>query len=92
MEVNNGGFDQYYLNTDGVYAKDTLDFLDLMGENNFSKLLNESISIFKAVIPDDRKMEEFERLDHKFYEFGSDCYDDLFEKFKIYLEHQLSVD
>jgi len=28
MEVNNGGFDQYLLNTDGNYASDTLSFLE----------------------------------------------------------------
>jgi hypothetical protein len=85
LEVNNGGFDQYFLNTKGIYASLTLDFLDMIGEENFSKLLNSAISIFKAVISDDRKVDEFDRLDNQLYNFSGE-YDILYDKYVDYIK------
>ena len=31
MEVNSGRFDQYFLDTDGQYARDNMQFLTLIG-------------------------------------------------------------
>lgn len=89
MEVNNGGYDQYFFNTDGEYAKATVEFLDQIGERNFSKLLDESISIFKAVIPDDRKEEEFELMDQKFYHVDIEAYEELYDKFEAFLQNNI---
>jgi hypothetical protein len=85
LEVNNGGFDQYFLNTKGIYASLTLDFLDMIEEENFSKLLNSAISIFKAVISDDRKAEEFDRIDNQLYNFSGE-YDMLYDKYVNYIK------
>jgi hypothetical protein len=89
MEVNNGGFDQYFVNTEGVYAKATLDFLDYIGEKCFSKLLEEAISIFKAVISDDRKTDEFDKMDNKFYYLNTVEFETLYEKYVNYLKHNM---
>ncbi len=85
MEINNGGFDHYYLETNGIYAKPTLEFLDSMNETSFAKLLDESISIFKAVIPDDKKINMYQELDDKFYHLSPNNYDILYEKFVHFL-------
>ena len=86
LEVNHGGFDQYFLSTSGAYAKDTVEFLDQIGENRFPKLLEEGISIHRAVIPDDQKIAEFERLDQKFYEMDASVYEQLYDRFIDYLK------
>lgn len=89
QELNNGGFDQYFLNTEGKYANDTVYFLESIGENSISRILDEGNSIFKAIIPDDYKMEEFEKLDIKVYNLSSLDYDILYEKYVKYLEEML---
>lgn len=43
-QVNNGGFDQYFFNTNGEYAEDTLEFLnecglDFIHKKQFWKIL-----------------------------------------------------
>lgn len=86
MEVNNGGFDQYFLNTQGKYGRDTVELLDAIGEKNFVKLLEEVISIHKAVIPDDQKLEEFEEIDDKFYSLSTEDYENLYDKFINYMK------
>lgn len=88
LEINNGGFDQYFLNTKGIFANSTLNFLDILGEENFSKLLNAAISIFRAVIPDNTKIEEFDKLDHQFYDYSEE-YDILYDKYAHYIFHIL---
>lgn len=85
MEVNNGGFDQYFLNTEGVYARDTLYFLNLIGEMKFSNLLNKAVNIFESDKTDDEKYAEFDNLDDEFYEFGSTIYEDLYDKCISYI-------
>jgi hypothetical protein len=91
MEINNGGFDQYFVNTEGQYARATLDFLDTIGEKCFSKLLEEAISIDKAVIPDDQKMEEFDKIDKKFYYLNTADFELIYEKFADYLKRNVDV-
>lgn len=85
-EVNNGGFDQYFLNTQGRYARETVELLDSMGEKNFAKLMDEAISIYKAVIPDDVKMDKFNELDDKFYCLSTQDYENLYHKLVDYLK------
>ena len=89
MEVNNGGFHQYFLNTDGVYSKDTLHFLNLIKETNFSNLLNKSINIFEMKITDDEKIHNLNELDSEFYEFDENKYKSLYEKCVDYLKDSL---
>jgi hypothetical protein len=91
MEINNGGFDQYFVNTDGRYARATLNFLDNIGEKCFSKLLEEAISIDKAVIPHDQKMEEFDKIDKKFYYLNTADFELIYEKFADYLKRNVNV-
>jgi hypothetical protein len=80
MEVNNGGFDQFFLNTEGIYARDTLHFLNLIGEMKFSKLLSEAVNIFESDKTDDEKYDDFNKLDDNFYEFESTAYENLYDK------------
>jgi len=81
MEVNNGGFDQFFLNPSGNYTIETLQALELIGENNTAKLLKEAMAEFpRSEIPrnrDDRidilekisqkSQEKWDKLDKQFY-------------------------
>ena len=67
FEVNQGGFDLYFLKTSADYVKRTVEFLDLIGEERLPMILEEAYSIYKAVIPDDQKLEEYKKIDHKFH-------------------------
>lgn len=76
-EFNNGGFDQYYFNTNGTYVKGTLDVLTLLNLSSLSKLLNDAVKIFNSNKSEDEKYDDFDRLDDVFY---SDInYDELYE-------------
>lgn len=43
-EVNNGGFDQFFLNSSGRYARQTLDALKAIGATHTVELLNAAIA------------------------------------------------
>jgi hypothetical protein len=88
MEVNNGGFDQYFLNTEGLYAKDTLHFLKLISEIEFSNLLNKAVDIFESDKTDDKKNDDFNDIDDDFYEFDSTLYESLFDKCISYIRRR----
>jgi hypothetical protein len=67
-EVNNGGFDQYFVNTEEIYVEETLDTLKASGISSLTKLLDKAIVIFKSEIDDEKKMDKYEKLDDKFYD------------------------
>jgi len=45
-EINNGGFDQYFHNTWGNYANETVETLNLIGANKTAKILEAAMEIF----------------------------------------------
>lgn len=90
MEVNNGGFDQYFLNTDGEHARDNLNFFNLINEITFSSLLNKAVNVFESDMTDDEKYDEFDEIDSEFYELDGSAYEDLYDKCINYLENNLS--
>jgi hypothetical protein len=89
MEVNNGGFDQYFFNTDGIYARETLQFLKLIDEIKISNLLFKAISIFDTDKSDDEKYDEFNGLDKEFYELSSTDYEDFYNKCICYIRERV---
>ena len=82
IEVNNGGFWQYFINSSGRYAHQTVETLKLIGADNFAKILREAIDEFpnKTVPQDDEERQEivdknygaWNKLDYKFYEYPDD--------------------
>lgn len=50
-EVNNGGFDQYYLNSAGDLAVPTVDALRLIGANRTASLLAAANAEFPNLVP-----------------------------------------
>lgn len=47
-EVNNGGFDQYFFNTGGDYAVETVETLERIGSSEALALLRQAIGAFGA--------------------------------------------
>lgn len=81
-EVNNGGFDQFFLNSSGKYKFETLDSLRRIGASYTASLLEEAIKVVELNSPDMKKddydesteiqSERLNELDDKFYEYKED--------------------
>jgi hypothetical protein len=85
-EVNNGGFGQYFINSSGDYAHETVRSLKLVGAAHTGDILQKAIDHFpNKKVPKDRddrisiveKIEEnasevWDDLDQKFYEYADD--------------------
>jgi len=82
-QVNNGGFDQYFFNSSGDYAHETLEALERINAPQMRNILDEAIKSFPITpVPKDtekrRKFMEdlpesisnnWVRLDNEFYEY-----------------------
>jgi hypothetical protein len=85
-EINNGGFNQYFINPSGDYAHETIHSLKLIGANRTNEILEKAIDQFPdKIVPKDRderveiveEIEEtanevWEELDQKFFEYVDD--------------------
>jgi hypothetical protein len=84
-QVNNGGFNQYYYNSDGQYAQLLPDLLRLVGAEKLAELTNQANETYKneniKVRHADRTSEGFSKsyennplskMDDKFYELNKD--------------------
>ncbi|MCC4213200.1 DMP19 family protein [Leeuwenhoekiella parthenopeia] len=82
-QVNNGGFDQYFFNSSGEYAYETLKALEEIKANQTAKILNSAIKTFPTLpVPKDTEQrrelmedipdnisETWDKLDDEFYEY-----------------------
>jgi Domain of unknown function (DUF4375) len=85
-EVNNGGFNQYFYNSSGDFAHETIISLRAIGANKTANILQEAIDQFpNSTVPKDRakrqevleQIEEtanemWEQLDQAFYKYEDD--------------------
>jgi hypothetical protein len=81
-EVNNGGFDQYFVNTDGTLALEALEGLRLLRAHKHAQLMENAIAIYARERPDLEKLRpvelssgtmpyaDFGSLDNAFYAIG----------------------
>lgn len=90
-EVNNGGFDQFFFNSSGNYAHETLDALKRIGANEIAGLLAKAIAVWPdATVPNNETLrrEQHERIsDHKRAIWNA-C-DEVFYQSKEYLAELL---
>lgn len=82
-EINNGGFDQYFVNPSGDFALDTPSALDEIGAHHTANLVKRAIDLFPGGAPsrdrqqrkeqlnsiDEITLAKFEDLDSKFFEY-----------------------
>ncbi|ARN77369.1 hypothetical protein BST97_04880 [Nonlabens spongiae] len=85
-EINNGGFNQFYFNSSGNYANETIDALTKIGANKTAEIVKKANSEFEnGTVPKDRaerqnklelieeKAEEnWNKCDSEFYEYNDD--------------------
>ena len=85
-EINNGGFNQYFYNSSGNYANETLTSLRAIGANKTADILRHAIDQFpSSTAPKDRQErqdvlekiegranEVWEQLDQKFFAYEDD--------------------
>ena len=85
-EVNNGGFNQYFFNSSGDYAHETISALKAIGAEKAIKLLQSAIDEFPGhLVPKDRAMRQeilskieskaqkvWDKLDSEFYTYPDD--------------------
>lgn len=88
-EINNGGFNQYFYNSSGDFAHETITSLRTIGANKTADILQQAINQFpNSTVPKDRAKrqeileqiedmanEEWEQLDHAFYRYEDNLYD-----------------
>lgn len=84
MEVNNGGFDQYFFNTDGKYAEDTLEFINSCDMAFLARLLKDAILIYNSGQNDEYE-DELDELDDKFYSYMD--YEQLYSSCITYIKN-----
>ncbi len=87
-EVNNGGFNQFFLNSSGDYCKEICIALESIKSKTFLNIFQRAISMFpNSEVPADREarlelMEQIEgranpvwnELDKEFYKYSEDIY------------------
>ena len=70
MEVNNGGFDQYFFNTNDEYTSETIRSLRLIGAENTASILQEAATIDRSKELLD--VNGFSDLEERFYRYEDD--------------------
>lgn len=85
MEVNNGGFPQFFFNSSGMFANELVASFEAIGAKKTSEICKKAISIYGNEVPMDReKREELltsddEEEDEKIEALLNECDDEFFE-------------
>ena len=85
-EINNGGFDQYFFNSSGNYANETLESLKKIGAFNTAKLVEEAFDYFpENPIPksNEKRREILKKIDEQ----TSEKWTQLEDQFYLYEEN-----
>ncbi|AUC17135.1 hypothetical protein BTO06_15800 [Tenacibaculum sp. SZ-18] len=81
-EINNGGFHQFYWNSSGEYANETIDALIKIGANETAEIVKKANSEFKnEIVPKDRaeRHNELELIEEKAKENWNKCDSEFYE-------------
>ena len=84
-EINNGGFNQFYFNSAGDFAHETIESLKAIGAHKTAEIVKKANDQFpKGIVPSDRavRQELLEKIEIKANEF----WDELDQKFFEYEE------
>lgn len=87
IEMNNGGIDQYYRNSSGNYANETVEALVTIGAKHTALILDRGNGVFKeGIVPEDRN-ERIDEMEHFDYSEISWLFDELDHEFYQYIEN-----
>jgi len=81
-EVNNGGFYQYFLNSSGSFAYETINSLLSIGANRTAIKLQRAIDLFPGVVPKDRV--ERQKALEKMGDSATEMWEELDQEFFVY--------
>ncbi|MBK6962664.1 MAG: DMP19 family protein [Bacteroidales bacterium] len=84
-EINNGGFNQYFNNSSGDFAHETILSLKLIGADKTADILQNAINEFpNKIVPKDR--EERQEILEKIEEKANKIWEELEQKFFAYVD------
>jgi hypothetical protein len=66
-EINNGGLDEYFFNTDGKYSQDTINVLKMLSQFELAEILNQASLIYFGDTNDEDKFDMLNEFDEKIY-------------------------
>jgi hypothetical protein len=84
-EVNNGGFDQFYFNSAGNHAADTITSLEMIGANHTANLVRRANALFGE---DGPSPDRFARQEQLFALEGKEKTKDLEDITEAFLEYK----
>ena len=67
MEVNNGGFDQFFLNTDGRYNDILVSSAEAIKANDMAEICKKALAIYAEHAGEEDAIEELNECDDAFY-------------------------
>ena len=67
MEVNNGGFDQFFLNTDGRYNDILVSSAEAIKANDMAEICKKALAIYAEHAGEEDAIEELNECDEAFY-------------------------
>jgi len=85
MEVNNGGFSQFFFNSDGIFANELVSSFEKIGAVKTTEICKKAVSIFGDKIPTDRDeiqnvlVPDDEKDEEKIENLLNECDDEFFE-------------
>ena len=89
MEVNNGGFDQFFFNSSGDFSNEIVDAFTKINAFKTAEICKKALSVFNGPVPTDRekRMELLDELEEndEIEEFLNEC-DNQFYKYEDKLE------
>ena len=88
-EVNNGGFDQFFSNTNGEYNELVMDSLEQIKQSKLSKLFQRAIEAYESDMDEDDRLDELDDLDTEFHFLDDDFYNNLYNVVTNYIKNNL---
>ena len=67
-EINNGGLDEYFFNTEGKYCQDTINVLKMLSQFELAEILNQASIIYFGDTNEDDKFDLLNEFDDKIFE------------------------
>ena len=66
-EINNGGLDEYFFNTEGKYCQDTINVLKMLNQFELAEILNQASIIYFGDTNEEDKFDMLNEFDEKIY-------------------------
>ncbi len=89
FEVNNGGFDQYLIEQDGIYTLECIELLKKVDLHELSNLLEKAAEVNDSGIDEGEMIDKLNHLSDEFYNVVD--YDDYYLKVMTFVKNNLDL-